>query len=183
MTTMQSVAQPQDAQFQLLHGFADFNLHELILKGNLTAKERLLLMLELSRTVAKMHANGIVHRNLLPSRIFVTKDLHIALIGFDNPKVLLPASLTFVRTAYAPPEATANPNEFKPSYDTFALGVLTFEIWTMTKLTEYKLNVDLLKHAPPLLKALITQCTDTNPHLRCSIHDIVEVLEKLYRSS
>lgn len=174
-------------EYILLHHPGECSLHEYLTanNGKLPQKERILFALQISRTLGKMHANGIVHRNLLPSRIYVTKDRYIALIGYENPKALGSSSLTFIRTAYAPPEASFNLNQVSPSFDIYALGMLMFEIWTMTKITSYKLNIQLLESskAPAPLIALIVKCTDANPQLRCSVHEIVETLEKLYRAS
>lgn len=173
-------------EYFLLHDPAQCSLHEYLSdhNGKLSQQERFSFMLEIANTIAKMHANGIVHRNLLPSRLFVTSDKHISMIGFENPKIQTSSSYTCIRTVYAPPEASLNPNQVTPFYDIFALGILMYEIWVTTKMTGYKLNMSLLEtnNAPAPLIALIVKCTDANPQNRCSIHEIVETLEKMYHS-
>lgn len=168
--------------FCIIYQQADCNLAFFLErnKNKLNTAERISLMLELSKSVAKLHNIGIAHGNLLPSRIYVTKDKHISMIGYDDPKTLELSFSTFIHNVYLPP-AAASSNKVIYDNDIYALGVLIYEIWTTSKVSTPKLDFDLLKaiETPPQLQLLIYRCVNTDNQTRCTAAEICDMLQSI----
>ena len=106
----------------------------------LTISDRLRLFIEICGAVHYAHTQLVVHRDLKPGNIFVTRDGHPKLLDFGIAKLLdeshgtPDATLTapWFTPAYASPEQVKGGQVGTPS-DLYALGVLLYEVLTGTR--------------------------------------------------
>lgn len=175
---------PPGKEFILLHKHAQhgiLNFLELF-RTKLLPKDRVLIMLELARTIAHMHAMGIMHLRVFASRIFFTNSTRVAMTGFAIPEP--PNHNSYRQIIYEPPEIDCYHKVFTPEVDIFGLGILMYEIWTMARNTKRFPNMLYLSGElyEPALVALLVKCTDKDAQKRCSIYEVVNELEEvLYR--
>jgi serine/threonine-protein kinase len=101
--------------------------------------DRLRLFLDVGEAVAYAHRNGVIHRDLKPGNILVTRDGRVKLLDFGIAKVLRDdgeADSQVTRTAdrlltpeYAAPEQVRG-DAVTAATDVYALGALLFELVT-----------------------------------------------------
>ncbi|MGA7157711.1 MAG: protein kinase [Acidobacteriaceae bacterium] len=100
-------------------------------KHRLGVRERLELFLQVCDAVAYAHRNLIVHLDLKPSNILVTKEGVAKLLDFGTSKIIQPDSLlttTIMATpAYASPEQLRN-EAVTTACDIYSLGAVLFEL-------------------------------------------------------
>ena len=114
------------------------DLGQRLLHKPLRVAESLELMRSVSHTLALLHARGLVHGDLRPSRLFLRAGSirNIALLGLGLPRVHLSArTLTrpgeIVSTLrYVAPELLRKDDPPGPQADIFALGCVLFECLT-----------------------------------------------------
>lgn len=100
-------------------------------QNQLSVQKRLELFLQVCDAVAYAHRNLIVHLDLKPSNILVTKDGAVKLLDFGTSKLIQPDSL-FTTTVMATP-AYASPEQLRDepvttACDIYSLGVILFEV-------------------------------------------------------
>lgn len=97
----------------------------------LGVQERLNLFLQVCDAVAYAHRNLIVHLDLKPSNILVTKEGAAKLLDFGTSKIIEPETLlttTIMATpAYASPEQLRN-EPVTTACDVYSLGAVLFEL-------------------------------------------------------
>jgi WD40 repeat protein/serine/threonine protein kinase len=109
-------------------------------KNQLSIAERLKLFQQVCAAVAYAHRNLVVHRDLKPGNIFVTRDGSVKLLDFGIAKILDPAlrpdALSLTHTGvyamtpeYASPEQARGENITTAS-DVYSLGVTLYELLT-----------------------------------------------------
>jgi serine/threonine-protein kinase len=115
-----------------------------------TVRDRVRLLQSIAAAVQHAHDAGVVHRDLKPGNILVTRDGIPILLDFGVAKLLDPAgtshtdpsALHAMTFAYASPEQLAGERVTEAS-DIWTLGVIAFELLTD------RLPVDI-RRAPPL---------------------------------
>ncbi len=106
----------------------------------LPVAERLKLFGQVCEAVAYAHRNLVVHRDLKPGNIFVTRDGEVKLLDFGIAKILDPAlrpdAMSLTRSGmyamtpeYASPEQARNDN-ITAATDVYSLGVTLYELLT-----------------------------------------------------
>lgn len=149
---------------------------------------RLQLIMELARTIAKLHASGTEHNNLLPSRLNVTTEGQLKMTCYENPKMSSSAH-SITKSLYMAPEVAITLNQPAKTVptsavfgaaDIYSLGVLCYDIWNLTRISSHFTDalVDKMK-APQELKALLKKCTFTDPTKRCTINYVCSELLKV----
>jgi Tol biopolymer transport system component len=109
-------------------------LKDRIAEGRLELAEILEISAQITRGLAKAHAQGIVHRDIKPGNIFLTHDGEVKIVDFGLAKLagqvkLTSTGKTMGTVAYMSPEQ-ARGGETGPRTDIWALGVLLYEMVT-----------------------------------------------------
>ena len=109
-------------------------LQEKIAKGPVEAGEVIDIVVQLATGLAKAHEQGIVHRDIKPGNIFLTKDGHVKILDFGLAKLATQTRLTKSGTtvgtvAYMSPEQ-ASGGDVDARSDIFSLGAVFYELLT-----------------------------------------------------
>jgi len=101
-------------------------------RHQLTVEARLRLMMEVCDAVQAAHRSLIVHLDLKPSNLLVTKEGRAKLLDFGTAKLVRPGDLTMTRQMtplYASPEQLRG-ESVTTACDVYSLGVVMFELLT-----------------------------------------------------
>jgi formylglycine-generating enzyme required for sulfatase activity/dienelactone hydrolase len=109
-------------------------LKDCIARGPLALDEAIGLMIQVARAVSAAHDAGIIHRDVKPANIIVTKRGEAKLVDFGIAKLAGQTALTRTGTtlgtvAYMPPEQLAG-RDVDARSDVWALGVLIYQTIT-----------------------------------------------------
>lgn len=63
------------AEFSYKMNYCEYNLHDFIVKNDLSLKVKLQIILEIVEIVAKLHKNNIIHRDLSPFNILINNNV------------------------------------------------------------------------------------------------------------
>ena len=181
------------------------DLSSLMLKGTMDPPRALNIVIQVCRGLAAAHAKGIVHRDMKPDNVFVTKDAHgqdlVKILDFGIAKVNDPQSSNLTRTGQvfgtphymSPEQAMGKPLDHRS--DIYSVGVMMYEMFTGTVpfkaesfigiLTKHVTEVPLppSQAAPgrqinPRLEQVIMKAMDKDPANRYPSMD--EMLKDLY---
>lgn len=138
----------------------------------LTTQQRLELFAQVCDAVEYCHQNLIVHRDIKPGNILVTKDGEVKLLDFGIAKVLDPSlfdmvdmtegDMRLMTLAYASPEQVSG-EPITPASDIYSLGVLLYELVTgrlpynLRDELKYKAKEVICNYAPELPSTAITK--------------------------
>ncbi len=115
-------------------------LSELMLRGPLDPGRALEIVLQVCRGLKAAHEKGIVHRDIKPDNIFVTKDAQgrdlVKILDFGIAKVNEPGSSNLTRTGQvfgtphymSPEQAMGKPLDHRS--DIYSVGVIMYEMFT-----------------------------------------------------
>ncbi len=139
-------------------------LDEYCRKHDLNIDERIRLFLTACDAVRYAHQNLVIHRDLKPNNIFVSKDGHVKLLDFGIAKILedqqsadiTRTSQNFLSVDFSAPEQVNN-QKITTSTDLYSLGVTLYLLLTDSK--PYKLTGASLSE----IEQVITSQTVTRP--------------------
>jgi len=168
-------------------------------RGRLGIDEALAIALSVAEALWFAHARGVVHRDVKPRNILLSRTAQVKVVDFGVAQVSAPDERTttagFVGTpAYAAPEQVLG-KRLDGRADMFALGVVLYEMLTGVKpfRNDPESNVvsKILESDPPLPRALepriprrvqrvIMRCLEKSPDRRYA--DMAELAEALRRA-
>jgi Tol biopolymer transport system component len=105
-----------------------------VARGPVEIGEAVDIVLQLASGLAKAHEQGIVHRDVKPGNIFITKDGHVKILDFGLAKLatetrLTKSGMTLGTIAYMSPEQ-ASGGDVDARSDLFSLGAVFYELLT-----------------------------------------------------
>lgn len=120
------------------------------------------------------HERGVVHRDIKPHNLFVTKSGEVKVMDFGIARKMNTPGVTVVGTIagtpeYMSPEQINGFSDVNFSTDLYALGVTAYQMFTGT----------LPFEQPELTRLLIAQATEPPPPPRSRNPEIPEVLEQV----
>jgi len=129
------IAETDDGQmFIAMPHYQGQTLQERIAEGPMDIGEAIDIVLQLASGLGKAHEQGIVHRDIKPGNIFVTRDGHVKILDFGLAKLATQTRLTKSGTtvgtvAYMSPEQ-ASGDDVDVRSDIFSLGAVLYEMLT-----------------------------------------------------
>jgi serine/threonine protein kinase len=129
------IAETDDGQmFIAMPHYEGETLQEMIANGPLGTGEAIDIVMQLASGLAKAHEQGIVHRDIKPGNIFVTRDGHVKILDFGLAKLatqtrLTKSGSTLGTIAYMSPEQ-AGGGDVDARSDLFSLGAVFYELLT-----------------------------------------------------
>jgi serine/threonine protein kinase len=103
------------------------------LRGKLPNAEALVMVNSLGQTIAAIHKRNILHRDIKPTNIIVTKTGRVVLIDFGIARANFDDEndhTTFHTRIYSPPEQRISKSPMGKYSDVFALGATAYFIFT-----------------------------------------------------
>jgi serine/threonine protein kinase len=129
------IAETEDGQmFIAMPHYEGDTLQAKIANGPMELEEVIDIVMQLASGLAKAHEQGIVHRDVKPGNIFVTKDGHVKILDFGLAKLATQTRLTksgtsVGTTAYMSPEQVSG-GDVDTRSDIFSLGSVLYELLT-----------------------------------------------------
>ncbi len=112
----------------------------------LTQKEALKLLIPILEGLKESHSKEILHRDIKPDNIFLTKDGNPILIDFGAARIDFAnksESINAVLTPpYAPPEQYGSSTKQGPWTDIYALGMVLYKLVTNLKSSDIPASID-----------------------------------------
>lgn len=133
--TIHEIGETDDGQmFIVMAYYAGETLKTKIAPGALKLNEALDLAIQIAQGLAKAHEKGILHRDIKPTNVMVTKDGVAKIVDFGLAKLAGQAKLTKADTClgtlpYMSPEQVQGA-EVDTGSDIFSLGVVIYEMLT-----------------------------------------------------
>lgn len=169
------------------HEGVDLEQH-LALHGPLSPADAAHVVQETARTLAAMHAAGVVHRDVKPANVLLTRPPDSAGDGAWRGVLLADlehavpigsrpggGGFTGGTRGFAPPEAEqgAAPS---PAFDVYGLGTLLFA--ALTSWPPFAARLDLLAGFPRALRELAADCLCPDPRARPGAEEVATRLEE-----
>ncbi|MGE3453846.1 MAG: serine/threonine-protein kinase, partial [Kofleriaceae bacterium] len=154
-------------------------------RGHLPVAEVIDLMLPVASALAEAHANGVVHRDIKPTNLFLTnradEPASIKLLDFGISKALEGEDVELTQTqsmlgtpAYMSPEQMRSARLVDERTDVWSLGSVIYELLEGTRPFQGKTFSELcvvvatdpptpMIHTPPALQMVVLRCIAKNP--------------------
>lgn len=134
----------------------------------------ILIILEIARGLEYTHNQNIIHRDIKPGNILISKEGKVKLIDFgvakdDNDSKLTMTGLIVGTPAYMSPEQ-AHGDPLTPQSDLYALGILLYEMLTGLKPFYGSNNTEILAK---IIKGRYTAAPVLNPEIPRRIQRII----------
>ena len=159
------------------------SLEDIMLRGQMGEAEALRILRDVARTLAVLHKNEIVHRDVKPANILINTEGRAKLADLGIAKTLSAedATLTQIGTAigtpaYASPEQTQDAKYVDHRSDIYSLGATFYHMATGVLPFEGQTPVQIMmKHAREPLRDPV----EVNPEIRRGTADLIcQMMEK-----
>ncbi len=166
--------------FIALEFIEGFSLRKLIEKQNLSIKQALFYIQQISYGLSHLHANGIIHRDLKPENIIVTTDENVKIIDFGIASLNLEETgkLSGTPTYMSPEQKSSLPLLFNS--DIYSLALIAYELLTH-KNFDGRINLSSFDPRLKIIlqKALAIDVQDRYQEIGDFILDLSEYLSKI----
>jgi tetratricopeptide (TPR) repeat protein len=131
--TIHEIDETPDGQtFIVMPCYEGETLKEKLQKGPLEIGEALDIVHQVASGLGKAHESGIVHRDIKPGNIMLTRDGHVKLVDFGVAKLTGQTAVTKTgarvgTVGYMSPQQALG-EELDPRSDVFSLGVVLYEL-------------------------------------------------------
>lgn len=139
---------------------------------------------QLCTALSHAHSQGIIHRNICPETIYITKKEIVKLADFDFAKVdgfatIVDPTIPLIDSEFTPPELYPDASNASPRSDLYALGCLWLYMASWPAKGLMFNNIDLLpisEHARKLMHNLLSHIPEKRPQsaevLQAMLHDL-----------
>jgi translation initiation factor 2-alpha kinase 4 len=176
------------------------NLGQVLEQGLPAVEERWRLLREVMQGLLYIHSKGLIHRDLKPNNIFLSREGSVKLGDFGLATTLSQPKPDKVKDDskndagnlsrgvgtifYRAPEQDKG-DKYDQNADTFSLGVILYELWRefgsrmqradeLTKLTtKHELPQDFIRETPSAVVELVNRLTLEAPGARPSLADLL----------
>jgi len=170
-------------------------------RGRLPAKEACSIALDVLGALSAAHDKGVVHRDLTPANIFITKGGHVKILDFGIAKLMSRESGTgptlagqLIGTpAYVSPEQIRGASDVDGRADLYALGAVLFEALTGKPPFDASSAFDLLRahehqrpafppelsgEVPSSVSQIVLRALEKDPRMRfANANDMADALK------
>ena len=144
--------------------------------GKLGARQVVKLVCEVLDVLSAAHAKGVVHRNLKPENLFLTRDGEVKVLDFglarprEGPPTATRAGAVFGTPAFmAPEQALGKTGEIDALSDLWAVGATAFLLLTGR----------LVHQAGTSEETLVLSATQPAPAIGSVVHDVPPIIARV----
>lgn len=133
--TIYEIAEAEDGRLFLARAYFDGEaLEDRLQHGPMPVEDAVAICKQIAAGLAEAHRNGIVHRDLVPANVLVTRSGGVKLLDFGLAKMVSGGGLTQVGWSLGTPEYMSpeqiRGEDSEPAIDVWTVGVLLYEMVT-----------------------------------------------------
>jgi len=136
-----------------------------------TAPQLAMLLAQVAHALTYAHARAVVHRDLKPDNVLVTKDLRTKVLDFglaglhaEGAQCLTQSNVAMGTANYMAPEQRKDAKRADHKADIYSFGVMTYELLTgELPVGKFPPPSKVVNGLDPRWDALIERCLESNP--------------------
>src|SRR5438128_1900649 len=136
-----------------------------------TAPQLAMLLAQVAHALTYAHARAVVHRDLKPDNVLVTKDLRTKVLDFglaglhaEGAQCLTQSNVAMGTANYMAPEQRKDAKRADHKADIYSFGVMTYELLTgELPVGKFAPPSKVVNGLDPRWDALIERCLESNP--------------------
>ena len=136
-----------------------------------TARQLAMLLAQVAHALAYAHARAVIHRDLKPDNVLVTKDLRTKVLDFglaglhaEGAQCLTQSNVAMGTANYMAPEQRKDAKRADHKADIYSFGVMTYELLTgELPVGKFPPPSKVVNGLDPRWDALIERCLESNP--------------------